>query len=174
MYKKMQKNQEIYGIKLHLNSLSQTEALGMLLADLAHPGDIICLDGELGAGKTTLTQAIARGLSVPESSYVASPSFAILHEHKGRIPLYHMDFYRLGDPAEIEEHGFSEYFYKSGLCVIEWAKVGEGMLPDIRLSLQLSFNDQGVRQVTIRGRLIRDDFKDIFLDTLEKSSLQIA
>ncbi len=167
----MQKNQEIYQLKISLHGLVQTEALGRLLADLAQPGDIICLDGELGAGKTTLTQAIARGLAVPESSYVASPSFAILHEHQGRIPLYHMDFYRLGDAVEIEEQGFAEYFYRDGLCVIEWAVVGEEMLPAKRLSLRLDFDDKGLRQATINGRLQHNNFKEAFLDGLEECSL---
>ncbi len=166
----MQKNQELYNIKISLASLLQTGALGGLLAELAQPGDIICLDGDLGAGKTTLTQAIARGLAVPESSYVVSPSFAILHEHQGRMPLYHMDFYRLGDPVEIEEQGFAEYFYRDGLCVIEWALVGEGMLPDPRLSLHLGF-DGDIRLVTINGRLQHKDFTKAFLGGLEELSL---
>ncbi len=166
----MQKNQELYDIKISLDSLLQTRALGGVLAELAQPGDIICLDGELGAGKTTLTQAIARELAVPESSYVASPSFAILHEHQGRMPLYHMDFYRLGDPVEVEEQGFTEYFYRDGLCVIEWASVGEGMFPDPRLSLHLGF-DGSLRLVTINGRLQHKDFMEVFLGSLEELSL---
>ena len=101
------------------------------------PGDIICLDGDLGAGKTTLTQAIAKGLEVPETCYVTSPSFAILHEYPGRMPLYHMDFYRLQDSLEIEDLGFEEYFYLSGLTVIEWSQRGEGLLPEHCLYLRL-------------------------------------
>ena len=97
--------------RIELKSLEEHCCLGRLLGELALPGDVICLDGDLGAGKTTLTQAIARGLDVPNTCYVTSPSFAIFHEYPGRIPLYHMDFYRLQDSLEIVELGFEEYFY---------------------------------------------------------------
>ena len=107
--------------EIRLTSRADTEKFGILLGMAASPGDVICLDGDLGAGKTTLTQGIAKGLEVPEGCYVTSPSFAILHEYSGRIPLYHMDFYRLTGSAEIEDLGFEEYFYMSGLTVIEWS-----------------------------------------------------
>jgi tRNA threonylcarbamoyladenosine biosynthesis protein TsaE len=86
-----------------LPTLADTLALGRLLGQSARPGDVICLDGDLGAGKTTLTQAIALGLEVPVNDYVTSPSFAILHEYQGRIPLYHMDFYRLTGAADVQD-----------------------------------------------------------------------
>ncbi len=114
---------------IYLGSLAVTRLFGEKLGELALPGDTICLDGDLGAGKTTLTQAIARGLGVPESCYVTSPSFAIFHEYPGRIPLYHMDFYRLQDVSEIEDLGLEEYFYLSGLTVIEWSGRGGDLLP---------------------------------------------
>ncbi len=123
--------------RIYLRSLAETVHLGRRLGELALPGDIICLDGDLGAGKTTLTQAIARGLEVPESCYVTSPSFAILHEYPGRIPLYHMDFYRLQDSLEIADLGFEEYFNLSGLTVIEWSQRGNDLLPKNRLHLLL-------------------------------------
>lgn len=124
-------------IKIDLRSLAATVDLGIRLGELALPGDMICLDGELGAGKTTLTQAIAKGLGVPDQYYVTSPSFAIIHEYPGRIPLYHMDFYRLPGCSEIIELGLEEYFYLSGLTVIEWSLRGEEVLPDNRLRLWL-------------------------------------
>ena len=126
--------------KIYLKDLSETEKLGRLLGELALPGEMICLDGDLGAGKTTLTQAIARGLKVPESCYVTSPSFAMLHEYNGRIPMYHMDFYRLYDATEVIELGFEEYFYLEGLTVIEWANRAVEILPPERLSLQITLN----------------------------------
>lgn len=136
--------------RIYLASLFETVYLGKRLGELALPGDIICLDGDLGAGKTTLTQAIARGLEVPESCYVTSPSFAILHEYVGRIPLYHMDFYRLQDSAEIAELGFEEYFYLSGLTVIEWSQRGEDQLPENRLHLWLENTGDCRRSVLCR------------------------
>ncbi len=135
---------------IYLKSLAETEHLGKRLGELALPGDVICLDGDLGAGKTTLTQAIARGLEVPPSCYVTSPSFAILHEYDGRIPLYHMDFYRLQDSSEITDLGFEEYFYLSGLTVIEWSQRGEDLLPEGCLQLRLESTGDGSRKVRCR------------------------
>jgi tRNA threonylcarbamoyladenosine biosynthesis protein TsaE len=108
---------------------------------------VICLDGELGAGKTTITQAIAKGLEVPPSCYVTSPSFAILHEYPGRIPLYHMDFYRLRDSLDVENLGFEEYFYLSGLTVIEWSEKASELLPVERLVLHIQIEPDDKRIV---------------------------
>jgi tRNA threonylcarbamoyladenosine biosynthesis protein TsaE len=136
-------------LKIQLRNLTDTEKLGRLLGKMAKPGEIICLDGDLGAGKTTLTQAIARGLEVPADCYVTSPSFAILHEYEGRIPLYHMDFYRLQNVEEIIDLGFEEYFYLSGLTVIEWSVKAREILPDERLSLELFRDEEDGRIVAI-------------------------
>jgi tRNA threonylcarbamoyladenosine biosynthesis protein TsaE len=130
-----------------LQDISDTEKLGRLLGKQAQPGEVICLDGDLGAGKTTLSQAIARGLGVPDSCYVTSPSFAILHEYQGRIPMYHMDFYRLHDATEIEDLGFDEYFYLKGLTVVEWSMRAINSLPSDRLSLQIMLNEDLSRTV---------------------------
>jgi len=124
-------------ISIYLKDLEETLLFGRELGALALPGDVICLDGDLGAGKTTLTQAIAQGLQVPDSEYVTSPSFAVLHQYPGRIPLYHMDFYRLHDASEILDLGLDEYFYLNGLTVIEWPARAAGILPDDRLELTI-------------------------------------
>ena len=97
--------------RIYLRNLPETSLFARQLATLAKPGDIICLDGDLGAGKTALTQEIAKGLEVPHSCYVTSPTFTILQEYSGRMPLYHMDFYRLSDETEIIDLGFDEIFY---------------------------------------------------------------
>jgi tRNA threonylcarbamoyladenosine biosynthesis protein TsaE len=120
-----------------LDTLDKTDKLGKLLGQLAIEGDVYCLDGDLGAGKTTLTQSIAKGLGVPSSYYVTSPSYNILHEYPGRIPLYHMDFYRLNIDQDIIDTGLDEFFYLSGLTVIEWSCKAQDILPENRLSLQL-------------------------------------
>lgn len=124
--------------KITLNTRADTEEFGRQLGLAASPGDVICLDGDLGAGKTALTQGIAKGLDVPETCYVTSPTFSILHEYPGRIALYHMDFYRLSDSQEVEELGFEEYFYRDGLTVIEWSQKAAAVLPSERLSLFIS------------------------------------
>jgi len=122
---------------LELSSLERTQALGRLLGETAGPGDVITLEGVLGAGKTALTQAIARGLGVEPRIYVTSPTFSLLHEYHGRIPLYHMDLYRLVGEEEIEALGFSEYFYGNGLTVIEWPERLGSLMPAERLHIEL-------------------------------------
>ena len=144
--------EKIWEKRLVLDNLAATERFGRMLGEVAVGGDILCLDGELGAGKTTLVQAIARGLEVGGEYYVTSPSFAILHEYPGRIPLYHMDFYRLQGSGEVIDLGFEEYFYGSGLTVIEWAERAGEILPEERLSLCLQGHDQDRRLVDIAGR----------------------
>ncbi len=139
-------------IQIHLNNLADTEKLGRLLGNLSASGDIICLDGDLGVGKTALTQAIARGLDMPDNCYVTSPSFAVLHVYEeGRIPMYHMDFYRLQDESEVEDLGFDEYFYLSGLTVIEWSMRAIGILPAERLVLTMVQNADLSRTIFIKG-----------------------
>lgn len=120
-----------------LPTLEKTQIFGIALGRRASAGDILCLDGDLGTGKTTLTQAIARGLAVPDEYYVTSPSFTIFHEYPGKIPLYHMDLYRLSGSDDFLEMGLDELFYMSGLTVIEWAEKAEDVLPQDRLSIFL-------------------------------------
>lgn len=138
-------------IHIQLNNLDDTEKLGRLLGRLAAPGDVICLDGDLGAGKTALSQAIARGLEVPDKCYVTSPSFALLHEYQGRIPLYHMDFYRLQDGSEVQDLGLDEYFYLEGLTVIEWSTRAVEVLPAERLTLEIVLSGDFSRTVFLKG-----------------------
>ncbi len=150
-------------IMIQLQNLSDTEKLGRFLGKTAGPGEVICLDGDLGAGKTTLSQAIARGLEVPANCYVTSPSFAILHEYEGRIPLYHMDFYRLQGVDEVLDLGFEEYFYLSGLTVIEWSKRAFEILPAERLSLEIMQDNDESRTVIIKAtELFRKRALEIF------------
>jgi tRNA threonylcarbamoyladenosine biosynthesis protein TsaE len=122
---------------IELLTLKNTEFLGTVLGKIAEPGDVITLAGSLGAGKTALTQAIGRGLEVDPRIYITSPTFSLLHEYKGRIPLYHLDLYRLGSEEEIESLGFSEYFYASGLTVIEWPERLGTLMPEKRLHIEL-------------------------------------
>ncbi|WP_136806355.1 tRNA (adenosine(37)-N6)-threonylcarbamoyltransferase complex ATPase subunit type 1 TsaE [Desulfosediminicola flagellatus] len=138
---------EVYIIDL--SNLEETERFGIAIGKLASPGDVLCLDGDLGAGKTTLTQAIAVGLEVPGEYYVTSPSFAIFHEYPGRLPLYHMDFYRLGDYTEVEDLGFDEYFYLSGITVIEWSERAMELLPDTSLKINLAVVTEMKRKLTL-------------------------
>ncbi len=128
---------------LELSNLDATENFGKKLGELANPGDIITLTGDLGAGKTTLTQCIGKGLHVPDSCYITSPTFSLMHEYPGRIPMYHFDLYRLSE-EEIADLGFEDYFYGSGLSVIEWSERLGSMMPGNRLHIELHYwGDRG-------------------------------
>ncbi|MDF1577974.1 MAG: tRNA (adenosine(37)-N6)-threonylcarbamoyltransferase complex ATPase subunit type 1 TsaE [Desulfobulbales bacterium] len=124
-------------LDIELPSLADTGKLGKLLGEIAEPGDVIILSGPLGAGKTAITQFIGAGLEVPADCYVTSPTFSLMHEYRGRLPLYHMDLYRLTTEEEIEELGFLDYIYGDGLTVIEWpARLGS-LLPEEHLEIKL-------------------------------------
>lgn len=110
------------------NSAKDTFAFGQKLGREAVPGEIICLDGDLGVGKTVFTQGFAAGLGIDD--YVNSPTFNIVKEYEGgRLPLYHFDVYRIGDPFEMEEIGYEDYFYGQGVSIIEWPGQIEELLP---------------------------------------------
>jgi ATPase, YjeE family len=114
---------------LHIANEKETEKLGETIGRAAVPGMVIALIGDLGTGKTTLTKSIARGLGVTET--VTSPTFNIIREYRsGRLPLFHFDVYRIGDPDEMFELGYEEYFYGDGVCVVEWADIIEELLPE--------------------------------------------
>lgn len=130
--------------------MAATEAFGIKLGELAAPGDIITLTGDLGAGKTTLTQFIGKGLLAPDSCYITSPTFSLMHEYPGRIPLYHFDLYRLSE-EEIMDLGFEDYLYGNGLSVIEWSERFGALMPENRLHIALQYwGDQG-RKAHITG-----------------------
>lgn len=113
---------------IETNSPEQTFAAGKKLGELASPGDVFALLGDLGVGKTVFTQGFAEGLGITEP--VNSPTFTILQIYEeGRIPLYHFDVYRIGDPEEMEEIGFEEYTEGEGVCLIEWANLIEEIMP---------------------------------------------
>lgn len=124
--------------------------LGACLGRLLRPGDVVCLAGELGAGKTTLAQGIAVGLGV--EAPVTSPTFTIIHEYQGRIPFYHVDAYRLESHEELEDLGLEEYLYSGGVTVIEWADRVASLLPDEYLEVEIQPLESGEgRLVTVRA-----------------------
>lgn len=124
---------------LHIKSHSpeQTQLLGKRLGEIVLEGDVLLLEGELGTGKTCLVQGIAHGLGIKQ--YTFSPSFVLIREYYGRLPLYHVDFYRLNNVEEIDELGLEEYLYGTGICVIEWAKKGLPVLPRDYLLIELNY-----------------------------------
>ncbi len=110
-------------------SAAQTEELGRRIAQQASPGSVYALIGDLGVGKTVLTQGIAKGLGIREP--VCSPTFTIVQEYEeGRMPFYHFDVYRIADLQEMEEIGYEDYFYGSGFTIVEWADLIKELMPD--------------------------------------------
>ncbi|MDV7694776.1 tRNA (adenosine(37)-N6)-threonylcarbamoyltransferase complex ATPase subunit type 1 TsaE [Pediococcus parvulus] len=125
--------------KIKTNDAEQTEKIGAQLAPILEPNDVLLLDGNLGAGKTTFTKGLAKGLGIKR--YVKSPTFTIIHEyHEGRMPLYHMDVYRLEDGGG-DDLGWDEYFFGGGVSVIEWSQYIRDYLPDDYLKLKIARND---------------------------------
>ena len=110
------------GVALHSASAARTRRLGALLGARLQPGDVVLLEGPLGAGKTALTQGIGAGLDIVGA--INSPTFTLLKEYVGRLPLYHFDLYRIEDPEELFTLGFEDYFSGVGVCVVEWADRG--------------------------------------------------
>jgi tRNA threonylcarbamoyladenosine biosynthesis protein TsaE len=148
---------------IELSTLQRTENLGTVLGEIAEPGNIITLAGTLGAGKTALTQAVGRGLGVDPRIYITSPTFSLLHEYQARIPLYHMDLYRLGFEEEIESLGFPEYFYGQGLTVIEWPERLGSLMPAERLHIELIISGETSRiaHLTPHGEFWQKKVADI-------------
>jgi len=124
-------------LELKSYSPQQTQLLGARLGELVQQRDVVLLTGELGAGKTCLVQGIAHGLGIEE--YAFSPSFVIVREYHGRLPLYHIDLYRLDDTSEIADLGLEEYLCRDGISVIEWAEKALELLPQDKLLIRLSY-----------------------------------
>lgn len=124
-------------LKLKSRSPRETQLLGRQIGKLAKRGDIFLFTGNLGTGKTCLIQGIAHGLEIKEHPF--SPSFVIIREYHGRLPLYHIDFYRLDHIKEIAELGLEEYLYGNGVCAVEWAEKGLEVLPEKNLVVTLDY-----------------------------------
>lgn len=120
-------------------SPEETFAVGKELAVKAEPGQVYTLIGDLGVGKTVLTQGMAEGLGIDEP--VNSPTFTIVQVYEeGRMPFYHFDVYRIGDVEEMDEIGYEDYFYGEGLCLIEWANLIEEILPEMYTQITIEKN----------------------------------
>ena len=132
------------------NSVQDTIKRGSELAKRLKKGSVIALIGELGAGKTVLTKGIAKGLGVKMVQYVNSPSFVIIKEHNGKVPLYHFDLYRLDKAHSLDSLNFDEYFYGDGVTVIEWADKIRKFLPPSYLEVRLSVIGENKRKIETR------------------------
>ena len=140
---------KISRLDLVSHSPEETQQIGVHVGKLALPGDVFLLVGTLGAGKTCLTQGIAWGLGIKE--YAASPSFVLVRELYGRLPLYHIDLYRLDRIEEIIALGLDDYLYGHGVCVIEWADKGQAALPREHLVIRMSYQADTQRRLQLKA-----------------------
>lgn len=131
----------------------ETRTVGAGLAELLVPGDVISLTGDLGAGKTTFVQGAARGLGVGEP--VVSPTFVLVREYRGEVPVYHLDVYRLDRLQEVIDLGFEDLLDPSGVIFVEWGDAIEALLPDEHLRVELRTDDGDARRLSFSGRGVR-------------------
>lgn len=131
------------------NNIEETIKVGSKLAKSLKAGSVVALVGELGSGKTVLTKGIAKGLGVKNVRYVNSPTFVIIKEYKGKLPLYHFDLYRLNKSSLLDSENFEEYFYGDGVTVIEWADKIRKLLPPKYMEVRLSVAGENKRKIII-------------------------
>lgn len=156
-------------MKFQTTSATQTEAVGEQLAPLLQAGDVLLLEGDLGAGKTTFTRGLARTLGI--SRAIKSPTFTIIREYRdGRLPLFHMDLYRL-EHSSADDLGLEEYFEGNGVCVIEWPEFGEDVLPKdvLQITIERQTDVDDGRQFTLvaqgpRSEELLQQFKEQWLN----------
>jgi tRNA threonylcarbamoyladenosine biosynthesis protein TsaE len=142
-----------------VTSVEETYKIGKLIGSLVNSGDIICLIGDLGTGKTQIAKGIASGLGIED--HITSPTFTIVNEYTGRLKLYHFDVYRVNDPDEIASIGFDEYIFSDAVSIIEWANYIEELIPPGNLTITIEklieFGDD-YRKINIQYSDIRYDY----------------
>jgi tRNA threonylcarbamoyladenosine biosynthesis protein TsaE len=138
-------------LKLISDSRERTLEMGRLIGAILERGDIVALIGELGSGKTCFTQGLAKGMGVAENVPVVSPTFTLINEYPGKIPLFHLDVYRLSGPRDLEDMGYEEVFYGGGIIVIEWAEKIQDILPAKTLFVRMRYIDENTREMIFEG-----------------------
>ena len=138
-------------------SAEETKRLAGEIARFLLPGDVLALEGDLGAGKTTFAQGLASALGVKE--LIDSPTFTLIKEYQGRLPFYHIDAYRLED--ECEDLGWDEYFFGDGVCLVEWASKIQAVLPEETIFIQIKVQEDGTREFEIRSSFLCSKLKEL-------------
>ena len=132
-------------------SAEETRALGERLGGALEPGDVVALDGPLGAGKTCFVQGIARGLGVDPDTPVTSPTFTLVGEYPGRMPLHHADFYRVESLSRLEDAGFDDLLDGRGALVVEWSERFPEALPADRLLIRIEIRSESERRLQVEA-----------------------
>lgn len=143
-----------------------TEHLGQCIGSLVSKGSIVCLIGDLGVGKTQFVKGFAKGVGVED--YIVSPTFIIVNEYAGRLPLYHFDVYRINDVDEMYEIGYEEYFYGDGICIVEWADLIQDIIPEENITVTISKdNEEGLDYRRISIETNGEKYDNLMRDILE-------
>ena len=138
-------------LNVHSGNINDTFVIGKIIGENLLAGDILALTGELGAGKTSLTQGLARGLGVSEHYQITSPTFTLINEYNGRCKLYHLDLYRLMEFQDMEDICYEEYLNGEGVCVIEWAEKIHNVFSEATIFISLTYIDDNSRKIVISG-----------------------
>lgn len=144
------------------SSPEDTQELGQTLGENLEAGDVVCLFGDLGDGKTCFAQGVAWGAGFALDDYISSPTFTMIHEYSGKWPIYHLDFYRIKSQEELLDLGYEEYLFGKGIVIIEWADRLDGLLPQERLEVWLRKMNMMQREITVTA------VGDRYIDLMEK------
>lgn len=146
---------------IYLENENATSSLGQKIGKNLFEGAVLCLNGDLGAGKTALTKSIAIGLGIEED--ITSPTFTIVNEYEdGRLKLNHFDVYRIGSSDEMYDIGFEEYIDSDGVCIIEWSQIIEDILPDERLDINIKYEGEARRlEFVARGQAYEELVEEV-------------
>ena len=144
----MKLGQASFEFQVSTYSPEETQNLGQKIGELIESATVIALTGDLGAGKTVLVQGLAKGIAVPDGYYITSPSYTLINEYPGRIPLCHVDLYRIGDTDDIEDIGLLDILNGDNVVAIEWADRMKENLPFEHVAVDFEFNDTESRKIT--------------------------
>jgi tRNA threonylcarbamoyladenosine biosynthesis protein TsaE len=139
-------------VVIQTKKVSETIRIGKTIGSYLLPGDVVALVGELGAGKTQFIKGLAAGAGIGNPTYISSPSFTLINEYPGKIPLYHVDLFRLEREKEAEELGLEEYFQSGGITAIEWADKIPSLLPKKNLLIRIAYVEKNTRSLEIIGK----------------------
>ena len=142
----------------YTHSERETEQIGERLARVLRAGDVVAMSGDLGAGKTVLIRGLARGLGV--TARVTSPTYTIVNEYEGRLPLFHFDMYRLAGAEELYDIGWDDYLKRGGVCAVEWSERAEGLLPEYCIRVDIRAQEETVRRIEVTGCEMEEEHAD--------------